>query len=92
MLVTQLYLNFCYPMDCGLFPWNSPGKDTGAGSHSLPQLIEEVTPKDRVGFLSLKTIIWTTGNIVLASVWSNIVALLSLYSLNIALQNALRIF
>ena len=46
------------------------------------QLREEVTPKDRVGFLSLETIIWTTGNIVLASLQSNIVALLSLYSLN----------
>ena len=25
-------------MDSSLCPWNSPGKDTGVGSHSLPSL------------------------------------------------------
>ena len=30
-------------------------------------LIEELTPKEQVGFLYMKTINWTIGNIVLAS-------------------------
>ena len=31
-LVAQLCLTLCHPMD-----WNSPGKNTGVGSHSLLQ-------------------------------------------------------
>ena len=27
----------CNPMDCNLCPWDSPGKKTGVGSHSLLQ-------------------------------------------------------
>ena len=40
VLVTQLRLTLCYPMDCSpklLCPWNSPGKNTGVGCHSLLQ-------------------------------------------------------
>ena len=40
VLVTQLCLTLCEPMDCGLpgfCPWDSPGKNTGVGSHSLLQ-------------------------------------------------------
>ena len=35
--VTQLCPTFWDPMDCNLCPWNSPGKNTGVGSHSLLQ-------------------------------------------------------
>ena len=41
LLVTQLCPTLCNPMDCSLLdcpcPWDSPGKDTGVGSHSLLQ-------------------------------------------------------
>ena len=41
LLVTQLYLTLPDPMDCSpsrvLCPWNSPGKNTGMGCHSLLQ-------------------------------------------------------
>ena len=35
--VAQLCPTFWDPMDCNLCPWNSPGKNTGVGSHSLLQ-------------------------------------------------------
>ena len=34
VLVTHLCLALCDPMDC---PWDSPGKNTGVGCHSLLQ-------------------------------------------------------
>ena len=34
VLVAQLHLTLCEPVIC---PWNSPGKNTGVGSHSLLQ-------------------------------------------------------
>ena len=40
ILVTQSCLTLCNPMDCSLpgsSPWNSPGKNTGVGCHSLLQ-------------------------------------------------------
>ena len=41
VLVTQLCLTLCDPMDCDptrlLCPWNSLGKNTGVGCHSLLQ-------------------------------------------------------
>ena len=37
MFVTQSCLTLCDPMDYSLCPWNSPGKDTRVGSHSLLQ-------------------------------------------------------
>ena len=41
MLVTQSCLTLCDPTDCSLpgypCPWNSPGKNTGVGSHFLLQ-------------------------------------------------------
>ena len=39
MLVAQSCPALCDPMDCTrlLCPWNSPGKNIGAGSHSLLQ-------------------------------------------------------
>ena len=41
VLVAQSCLTLCHPMDCKprrlLCPWNSPGKNTGVGSHSLLQ-------------------------------------------------------
>ena len=41
VLVAQLCLILCDPMDCEaqglLCPWNSPGKNTGVGCHSLLQ-------------------------------------------------------
>ena len=39
LLVTQLCLTLYDPMDCSLCSWNSPGKNTGVGSHSFPQKI-----------------------------------------------------
>ena len=38
VLVSQSCLTLCDPMDCDprlLCPWNSPGQNTGVGSHSL---------------------------------------------------------
>ena len=38
--VTQLCLTLCHPMDCSprlLCPWNSTGKNSGVGCHSLLQ-------------------------------------------------------
>ena len=38
MLVSQSCLTFWDPMDCRFVcPWDSPGKNTGAGCHSFPQ-------------------------------------------------------
>ena len=41
VLVAQSQLTLCGPVDCSppelLCPWNSPGKNTGVGSHSLLQ-------------------------------------------------------
>ena len=37
VLVAQSHLTLCNPMDCNLCPWNSPGKNTGVGCHSLLQ-------------------------------------------------------
>ena len=36
VLVAQLCLTLCNPMDCNL-PWDSPGKNIGVGCHSLLQ-------------------------------------------------------
>ena len=33
VLVAQSCLTVCDPLDCSLCPWNSPGKNTGVGSH-----------------------------------------------------------
>ena len=35
VLVSQSCLTLCDPMNCSLCPWNSPGKNTGVGSHSF---------------------------------------------------------
>ena len=35
MLVARSCPTPCNPMDCSLCPWNSPGKNTGVGCHSL---------------------------------------------------------
>ena len=40
VLVAQLCLTLCNTMDCsppGSHPWDSPGKNTGVGCHSLLQ-------------------------------------------------------
>ena len=37
VLVVQSCLTLCNPMDCSLCPWNSPGKNTRVGSHSILQ-------------------------------------------------------
>ena len=41
VLITQSCLTLCDPMDCCLpwilCQWNSPGKNTGVGCHSLVQ-------------------------------------------------------
>ena len=42
VLVSQSCLTLCNPMDCKKLawlpcPWNSPGKNTGVGSHPLLQ-------------------------------------------------------
>ena len=43
MLVILSYPTLCDPMDFGpprlFYPWDSPGKNTGVGSHSLLQEI-----------------------------------------------------
>ena len=45
VLVVQLYLTLCDPMDCSLCPWDSPGKNTGMGCHSLSR--ESSRPRDQ---------------------------------------------
>ena len=37
VLVAQSCATLCDPTDCSFCPWNSPGKDTEVGSHSLLQ-------------------------------------------------------
>ena len=37
VIFAQSCLTLCDPMDCSLWPWNSPGKNTGEGSYSLLQ-------------------------------------------------------
>ena len=49
VLVTQSYLTLCNTMDYSLCPWNSPGKNTGVGSHSLLQGIF-LTQGSNLGF------------------------------------------
>ena len=52
MLVTQSCLTLCNPMDCSLpgsSPWNSPGKNTGVGCHSL---LQGIFPTQRLNLVS----------------------------------------
>ena len=62
MLVTQLYPTLCNLMDCMqparlLCPWNSPGKNTRVGSHSLLQGIFQ-TQGSNPGLLHCKQILY----------------------------------
>ena len=58
VLVAQLCLIFCNPMDCSpqrrllLCPWNSPGKNTEMGSHSLLQGIFPTQNQTRVSCIA----------------------------------------
>ena len=57
-LVTQLCLILCDPMDCRfLCPWNSPGKNTGVGSHSFLQGIFP-TQGSKPGLLHCRQILY----------------------------------
>ena len=52
-LVAHVCLTHCDPMDCNarlLCPWNSPGKNTRMGSHSLLQMI----PGPNLGLFALQ--------------------------------------
>ena len=53
--VTQLYLTLRNTMDCSLCPWNSPGKNTGVGGHSLLQGIF-LTQGSNLGLLHCRQI------------------------------------
>ena len=60
---TQPCPTLCYPMDCRLFcPWNSPGKNTGVGSHSL---LQGIFPTQRLNLCLLPCrwifYLWATG-------------------------------
>ena len=46
MFIPQSCPTLCDPLDCSSRapPWNSPGKNTGVGSHSLLQGIEPGSP------------------------------------------------
>ena len=62
MLVTQSCLTHCYLMNCSLparllCPWNSPGKNTGVGSHFLLQGIFLVQGANR-GLLHSRQILY----------------------------------
>ena len=62
MLVARLCPTVCNPMDCSpptrlLCPWNSPGKNTGVGSHSLLQGIFP-TQGSNVGPLHCRQILY----------------------------------
>ena len=50
LLLTQLFLTLCQPTRL-LWPWNSPGKNTGVGSHSLIQGIFQIQGSHIVGRL-----------------------------------------
>ena len=60
-LVAQSCLTLCHPMDCsppGSYgPWDSPGKNTGVGSHSLLQGIF-LTQELNQGFLHCRGILY----------------------------------
>ena len=60
VLVAQLCLTLCNPMDCskpGFTVWNSPGMNTGVGSHSLLQGIFP-TQASNLGLLHCKQILY----------------------------------
>ena len=60
VLVAQLCLTLCNPMDCskpGFTVWNSPGMNTGVGSHSLLQGIFP-TQGSNLGLLHCKQILY----------------------------------
>ena len=59
--VSHWCLTLCSPMDCSppglLCPWNSPGKNTGVGSHSLLQGIF-LTQESNRGLLHCRQILY----------------------------------
>ena len=57
VFVIQLCLMLCNPMDGSLCPWNSPGKNTGVGCHSLLQGVFP-TQGSNPGFLHCKQILY----------------------------------
>ena len=60
MLVAQLCLTLCHPMDCilpGSCPWDFPGKNTGVGCHCLLQGIF-VTQESNPGMLYYRQILY----------------------------------
>ena len=59
VLVTQLCATLCDPMNSAnlLCPWNSPGKNTGVGSHSLLQGIF-LTQRSNLGLLHCRQILY----------------------------------
>ena len=59
VLVTQLCLTLCDPIDLSrlLCAWNSPGKNTGVGCHSLLQGIFP-TQGSNLGFLHCRHILY----------------------------------
>ena len=64
VLVAQLYLTLCNPMVCSSpcsCPWNSPGKNTGVGSHSLLQEIFSIQESNSASHISGRFFtVWAT--------------------------------
>ena len=65
VLVTQSYLTLCDPMDLQpaklLCPWDSPGKNTGVGYHSLLQGIF-LTQEWNLGLLLCRQILYSLSH------------------------------
>ena len=54
VLVARWYLTLCNPLDCSLYLWNSPGKDTGVGK-PVPSPVDLPNPGIKPGSPTLWT-------------------------------------
>jgi len=57
VLVAQLWVTHCDPMDCNHCPWNYPDKNSGVGNHSLLQGIFQ-TQGLNLGLLHYRQILY----------------------------------
>ena len=69
-LVAQSFLTLCDPMDCSLCPWNSPGKNTGVGFHSLCQGII-LTKDSNPGLMHCRQVLYWLSLQGFQSRWDN---------------------
>ena len=71
VLVAQSCLTLCDPMDCSLpgflCPWDSPGRNTGVGSHSLLQTF--LTQGLNLGLLHCRQILYCLNHQGSPGIW-----------------------